>query len=135
MYCSCLFFEVMISTKSMLRVDSYRHLIISLIVFQSKSTNIITTASSLPWIIPNVYVLLPSRRVRVCDDCFSVQAELAAIVATVSSTTSSSCHGSEILEPKFEGISSVFKWSCQWCVNGCVINPKIVQCNFFFIFT
>uniref|UniRef100_A0A0N7ZB20 FYVE-type domain-containing protein n=1 Tax=Scylla olivacea TaxID=85551 RepID=A0A0N7ZB20_SCYOL len=35
-----------------------------------------------------------SKRVRVCDDCFSIQAELAAIVATVASTTSS-WHGSD----------------------------------------
>ncbi|XP_045126075.1 FYVE and coiled-coil domain-containing protein 1-like isoform X4 [Portunus trituberculatus] len=35
-----------------------------------------------------------SKRVRVCDDCFSVQAELAAIVATVANTTSS-WHGSD----------------------------------------
>ncbi|XP_045126073.1 FYVE and coiled-coil domain-containing protein 1-like isoform X3 [Portunus trituberculatus] len=37
---------------------------------------------------------LLSKRVRVCDDCFSVQAELAAIVATVANTTSS-WHGSD----------------------------------------
>lgn len=40
-----------------------------------------------------------SRRVRVCDDCFSVQAELAAIVATVSNTTTlSSQRDDESLE-------------------------------------
>lgn len=36
-----------------------------------------------------------SKRVRVCDDCFSVQAELAAIVATVANTTSSSWLGND----------------------------------------
>ncbi|XP_050693490.1 FYVE and coiled-coil domain-containing protein 1-like isoform X2 [Eriocheir sinensis] len=44
-------------------------------------------------------IQLLSRRVRVCDDCFSVQAELAAIVATVSNTTTlSSQRDDESLE-------------------------------------